>query len=105
MEVRQNLFREQLHTALGQFQRHPAVFEHCDIFRRIHGLRDGSETGQALFGRAGLWSFGGTWMAYSLVNEFAMHGPEGERERNLNLVSRLGLCAVILLIDLLRNGF
>ena len=62
-------------------------------------------TGQALFGRAGLWSFGGTWMAYSLVNEFALHGPEGDRERNLNLVSRLGPCAVILLIDLLRNGF
>ena len=62
-------------------------------------------TGQALFGRAGLWSFGASWMTYSLVNEFALHGPESERERNLNLVSRLGPCAVILLIDLLRHGF
>src|SRR5205823_176835 len=35
-------------------------------------------TGQALFGRAGLWGAGGTWIAYSLVNEFALHGPEGE---------------------------
>ena len=61
--------------------------------------------GQALFGRAGLWSIGGTWIAYSLVNEFALHGPESERERNLNLVSRLAPCAVILFIDLLRNGF
>ena len=31
--------------------------------------------------------------------------PESERERNLNLVSRLAPCAVILFIDLLRNGF
>ena len=46
-----------------------------------------------------------TWIAYSLVNEFALHGPESERERNLNLVSRLAPCAVILFIDLLRNGF
>src|SRR2546430_17626632 len=44
--------------------------------------------GQALFGRAGLWGAGGTWIAYSLVNEFALHGPESERERNLNPVSR-----------------
>jgi hypothetical protein len=62
-------------------------------------------TGQVLFGRTGLWSFGGTWIAYSLVNEFALHGPESERERNLNLVSRLAPCAVILFIDLVRNGF
>src|SRR5436853_7269417 len=60
--------------------------------------------GQALFGRAGLWSFGASWMTYSLVNEFALHGPEGERERNLNLVSRPGPSAVTLLLDLLRNG-
>jgi hypothetical protein len=60
--------------------------------------------GQALFGRAGLWSVGGTWIAYSLVNEFALHGPESERERNLNLVSRLAPCAVVLFIDLVRNG-
>ena len=62
-------------------------------------------TGQALFGRAGLWGFGGTWIAYSLVNEFALHGPEDQRERNMNLVSRLAPCAVILFIDLVRNGF
>jgi hypothetical protein len=62
-------------------------------------------TGQALFGRKGLWGFGGTWIAYSLVNEFALHGPESDRERNLNLISRLTPCAVILLVDLLRNGF
>ena|SRR2546428_9434548 len=61
--------------------------------------------GQALFGRPGLWSAGGTWVVYSLVNEFALHGPESERERNLNLISRLTPCAVILLIDVLRNGF
>ncbi|TMB10877.1 MAG: hypothetical protein E6J65_27535 [Deltaproteobacteria bacterium] len=61
--------------------------------------------GQALFGRPGLWGAGGTWIAYSLLNEFALHGPESERERNLNLVSRLAPCAVILFIDLVRNGF
>src|SRR2546423_3702017 len=61
--------------------------------------------GQALFGRPGLWGAGGTWIAYSLLNEFALHGPESERERTLNLVSRLAPCAVILFIDLVGKGF
>src|SRR5256885_5601194 len=61
--------------------------------------------GQALFGRPGLWSAGGTLIPYSLLNEFALHGPESERERNLNLVSRLPPCGAILFIDPVRNGF
>jgi hypothetical protein len=61
-------------------------------------------SGQAMFGRAGLWTFGSTWMAYTLLNEFTMHGPESAHERTLNLVSRLAPCGVILLFDVLRNG-
>jgi hypothetical protein len=38
---------------------------------------------------------GGAWAAYSLVNEFALHQPEGGRERALNLSSRLGSAALV----------
>jgi hypothetical protein len=62
-------------------------------------------SGQAMFGRPGLWTFGGGWIAYTLVNEFTLHGPESSHERTLNLVSRLAPCGVILLFDLVRNGF
>jgi hypothetical protein len=59
--------------------------------------------GRAIDGRRGEWIAGGTWLAYSLVNEIALHGPEDARERRLNLVSRLVPCAVLLFIDLWRN--
>lgn len=59
--------------------------------------------GHALDGKRGAMISGGTWMAYSLVNEVALHGPESERERNLNLLSRLVPCAVVMLIAALAK--
>ena len=59
--------------------------------------------GYAVDGRRGLYIAGGAWLAYSLVNEFALHGPEDSRERNLDLLSRILPCAAILLFDIVRR--
>ncbi len=56
--------------------------------------------GRAIDGRRGMWIAGGTWLAYSVANELLLHGPESGRERALNLTSRLGPCALVLLLDL-----
>ena len=53
--------------------------------------------GYAIGGKRGALIAGGGWLAYSLVNEFALHGPEDARERRLNLVSRLVPCALVML--------
>lgn len=59
--------------------------------------------GAALAGRDGALYAGSGWVAYSLVNELALHGPEDARERRQNLVSRLIPCAVVLLVEVLRH--
>jgi hypothetical protein len=59
--------------------------------------------GQAIDGRRGLWTFGLSWMGYSLAHEFLLHGPESARERHLNLISRLGPCALVLIIDAIAH--
>ena len=58
--------------------------------------------GYAVDGRRGMYVAGGAWLAYSLVNEFALHGPEDSRERNLDLISRILPCAAVMLISLFR---
>lgn len=52
--------------------------------------------------RPGLYVAGSAWLTYSIVNEFAMHGPEGSRERALDLVSRLVPCATVMIWTALR---
>ena len=59
--------------------------------------------GHAIDGKRGTLVVGGGWLAFTLVNEFALHGPESSRERNQNLLSRLVPCAIVMLIDLLRG--
>jgi hypothetical protein len=51
--------------------------------------------GYGLGGKKGLLLASGIWTGYSLVNEFKWHAPESARERNLNLVSRLGSMALV----------
>lgn len=58
--------------------------------------------GHAIDGKRGALLAGGGWLAYSLINEFALHGPEGARERNQNLLSRLVPCAVVIFFEALR---
>lgn len=58
--------------------------------------------GHAVDGKRGALLAGGTWMAFTLVNEFALHGQEDARERNLNLLSRLAPCALVMLWEALR---
>jgi hypothetical protein len=58
--------------------------------------------GYAADGNHGLYIAGGAWLAYSLVNEYAMHGPEGARERRLDLLSRLVPCAAVIVWRALR---
>jgi hypothetical protein len=55
------------------------------------------------FGRRGLWSCAVGWVGYSLLNEFALHGPESARERTMNLISRLGPALLIVAIDAARH--
>lgn len=54
-------------------------------------------------GKRGAFIAGGTWLGYSLVNEFVFHGPEDARERRLNLISRLVPCAIVLLVTALKH--
>ena len=58
--------------------------------------------GKEIGGKRGLYIVGGSWLAFSLINEFALHGAESSRERNLNLVSRLAPCALVMLWASLR---
>jgi hypothetical protein len=60
--------------------------------------------GHAIDGRRGALVAGSAWIAFSLVNELTIHGPESSRERNQNLLSRLVPCAVVMLVELLRRG-
>jgi hypothetical protein len=53
--------------------------------------------GKAIDGKRGMLIAGGSWIAFSLVNEFVLHGPEDARERRLNLLSRLLPCAGVML--------
>jgi len=55
------------------------------------------------FGRDGLRACAIGWVGYSLLNEFALHGSESARERNLNLISRLGPALILLLVDAARR--
>lgn len=59
--------------------------------------------GHAVAGKEGALVVGGTWLGFSLVNEFALHGHESARERNLNLISRIVPCAAIMLWELFRD--
>lgn len=59
--------------------------------------------GHAIDGKRGALIAGGSWMAFTLVNEFALHGPESARERNLNLLSRLVPCAVVMFFEVLHG--
>lgn len=58
--------------------------------------------GHAVGGSLGLIVGAGTWILYSLVNEFLLHGPEGSRERTLNLISRLSPSGLLLILALVR---
>ena len=59
--------------------------------------------GHALDGKRGALIAGGTWIAFTLVNEAFLHGPESARERNLNLASRLIPTALVMLWEALRH--
>lgn len=48
--------------------------------------------GYAVDRRRGLLVGSGAWIAYSLVNEFLLHGKEASRERNMNLGFRILPC-------------
>ena len=58
--------------------------------------------GHAVDGKRGALLAGGSWMAFTLVNEFALHGPESARERNLNLISRLLPTLAVLTWEVLK---
>lgn len=56
--------------------------------------------GHALGGALGLIIGAAVWILYSLLNEFLLHGPEGSRERKLNLISRLVPSGALLILAL-----
>lgn len=58
--------------------------------------------GHVIGGPLGLIVGAGTWIVYSLINEFLLHGPEGGRERKLNLISRLSPSGLLLILALVR---
>jgi hypothetical protein len=60
--------------------------------------------GYAVADRKGLYVAGGAWLAYSLVNEFAMHGPENAHARRLDPISRLVPCTAVMLWTVVRSG-
>ena len=57
--------------------------------------------GHAIGGKRGALIAGGAWMAATLVNELALHGPTPPRERNQDLLSALLPCALVMLWELL----
>ena len=87
-------------------------FTDCTLF---HGAQEASNfgahtgwalaiplAGHAVDGKRGAFIAGGSWMAFTLVNEFALHGPESARERNLNLISRLLPTLAVLAWEVLK---
>jgi hypothetical protein len=61
-------------------------------------------TGYVAADPPGIYAAGGAWLTYSLVNESAMHGPEGGRERTLDLVSRLVPCGAVMIWTAVRSS-
>lgn len=52
--------------------------------------------GYAVASKKGALVSGGAWMAWTLVNEYALHGKESTQERQQNLKFRLIPCALTL---------
>lgn len=88
-------------------------FTDCTLFRNSQEAANFSAhaawsmaiplSGHLAAGKRGAWIAGGAWIGFTLVNEFALHGAEDARERNLNLLSRIVPCAIVMAISLWRD--